>query len=172
MVALERVLAAGYRRPGLLTYHRQENAMVRLHLAAFLAFQLELPPECQVPLLNTADMTGASIRAWFKREKPDVILTTNYPADIHFAEAGLRVPQDVALVSLLRWDTEKKMAGMRPGFERLGTVAVNQLVAKLQHDERGVPADCTTVELEGRWVDGASMPSRPKRPRAGKLVAA
>lgn len=172
MVALERVLAAGYRRPGLLTYHRQENAMVRLHVAAFLAFQLELPPESQVPLLNTADMTGAHIRAWFEKEKPDVILTTNYPTDIHFAEAGLRVPRDVALVSLLRWDTEKKMAGMRPGFERLGTVAVNQLVAQLQHDERGVPANCTTVELEGRWVDGPSMPLLSKRRRGAVSVAA
>lgn len=159
LLALERVLAAGYRRPGLLTLHRQEDAMVRLHVAAFMAHQEELPATERVRLMNSPVMTPATIRAWFDEQRPDVILTTNYPAKIHLAEAGIRVPRDVALVSLLRWDEETGIAGVRPGFERLGTVAINQLVSLLQHDERGIPANCTTLELEGRWTDGPSMPS-------------
>lgn len=158
VMAVERVLAAGYRRPGLLTLHRQEDATVRLHIAAFLAYQEELPSEDRVALMNSPTMTPAKIRSWFDEQKPDVILTTNYPAMIHLKEAGIRVPQDVALVSLSRWDDEVGIAGVMPGFERLGTVAINQLVSLLQHDERGVPTNCTTLELEGRWTDGPSMP--------------
>jgi LacI family transcriptional regulator len=163
VLAMERVLAAGYRRHGLLTLHRQEDAMVRLHVAAFMAFQEELPAESRVALMNSATMTPEKIRSWFDEQKPDVILTTNYPAKIHLKEAGIRVPQDVSLVSLLRWDEETGIAGVRPGFERLGTVAINQLVSLLQHDERGVPENCTTLELEGWWTDGTSMPGI-KRP--------
>jgi DNA-binding LacI/PurR family transcriptional regulator len=162
VTAVERVLAAGYGRPGLLTLHRQEDAMVRLHVAAFMAFQEELPPENRVRLMNSPVMTPATIRTWFDEQRPDVILTTNYPAKIHLAEAGIRVPRDVALVSLLRWDEEAGIAGVRPGFERLGTVAINQLVSLLQHDERGIPENCTTVELEGHWTNGASMPARKR----------
>ena len=136
--------------------------MVRLHVAAFMAFQEELPPENRVALMNSATMTPEKIRAWFDEQKPDVILTTNYPAKIHLAEAGIRVPRDAALVSLLRWDEEAGIAGVRPGFERLGAVAINQLVSLLQHDERGIPENCTTVELEGQWTNGASMPARKR----------
>lgn len=160
LLALDQVWRRGYRRPGLLTLTRQEAAMVKLHIAAFLARQLELPAVSRVALMNSRVMTPETIGEWFRAEKPDVILTTNYPAKLHFKEAGIRVPQDVALVSLLRWDNETGIAGVKPGFDRLGSVAVNQLVSLLQHDERGVPKNCTTVELEGEWMPGPSMPEK------------
>jgi len=162
MLALQQVWAAGYRRPGLLTLRRQDDAMVRLHIAAFLAYQDTLPPESRAGLMSGDSMEPEKIRAWFDEQRPDVILTTNYPARLHFAEAGIRVPQDVALVSLLRWDEQAGMAGVRPRVERLGTVAVNLLVSKLQHDERGIPDHCITVEMEGSWTEGPSMP-RPAK---------
>lgn len=159
LLAMERVLAAGYKRPGLLTLRSQEDAMVKLHVAAFLAQQQEMPPASRVELMNGDSMNPRLIRTWFQEQKPDVILTTNYPAWLHFAEAGIRIPEDVALVSVLRWDDEKGVAGVRPGMERLGLTAMNLLASQLQHDERGIPEDCTTVELEGRWVDDVSMPA-------------
>lgn len=159
LLAIDRAWASGYRRPGLLTLARQENAMMNLHVAAYLAKQLTLPPSSRVALLNTEVMTPETVGEWFHSQKPDVILTTNYPAKIHFEKAGIRVPEDVALVSLLRWDDEEGIAGVKPGFERLGMVAINQLVSQLQHDEHGIPANCTTVELEGHWVSGPSMPA-------------
>ncbi|MDR1281688.1 MAG: LacI family transcriptional regulator [Opitutaceae bacterium] len=162
LLAMEKVLATGYQRPGLLTLRSQEDAMVKLHVAAFLAHQQEMSPKNRVALMNSDAMNPKVIRTWFDEQKPDVILTTNYPARLHFAERGIRIPDDVALVSVLRWDDEKGIAGVRPGMERLGTTAVNLLASQLQHDERGIPESCTTVELEGRWVDDASMPAPAK----------
>lgn len=104
LLAMERVLGAGYRRPRLLTLHRQEDAMVRLHVAAFMAYQQKLAAGNRVRLMNSPQMTPASIRTWFDDQRPDVILTTNYPPNIHPRETGIRVPRDVALVSLLCWD--------------------------------------------------------------------
>lgn len=163
LLALERVAAAGYRRPGLLSLHRQENSMITLHAAAFMAYQMELPPAGRVAVLNSATMSPEHIRSWFDAEQPDVILTTNYPADEHLKEARLRVPKDVALVSLLRWDEKPGIAGVDPSFDRLGTEAINKLVSLLHHDQRGVPKNCTTLELEGLWVDGSSMPKQIRR---------
>lgn len=162
LIAMGKIFEAGYRRPGLLSLRRQEDAMGRGHVAAFLALQEEMSKEGRVALMNSPIMTPHVIRAWFDEQKPDVILTPNYPPKIHLKEAGIRVPEDVALVSLQRWDESAGIAGVRPGFERLGTVAINQLVSLLQHDERGVPANCTTLELEGRWMDGPSMPGVKK----------
>lgn len=158
LLALEKAWASGYRRPGLLTYYPQEHAMMDLHVAAFLAKQRTLPPSSRVAVMDSPATTADAIGDWFRKERPDVILTTNYPAQIYMAEAGIRIPQDVALVSLIRGDDENGIAGVKPGFERLGAVAVDQLVSLLHHGKRGIPKDCTTVEMEGQWIPGASMP--------------
>lgn len=71
-----------------------------------------------------------------------------------------RAPRDVAWVKLLLWDESEDVAGVRPGYDRLGGAAVNLLAGQLQHDEFGVPENPTIVQVEGRWREGATLPRR------------
>lgn len=156
-LAIRMALAAGKRRLGFVSPFRAEEAMENLHLAAFLAWQLEQAPESRVSLLRAnADDWGA-LRGWFDEQRPDVILSTS-AGWAELAAAGIRVPDDVALIKLLLWDRELGEAGVLPGYERLGETAVNQLVALLQHEDYGPPDDPKVVLVDGRWLDGLSLP--------------
>lgn len=157
-IALQQVQAAGYKRPGLLAYRQQSDAMSRLQVGSFLAWHAYSPGGGRADLVSDTGMNDKVIRQWFDAQRPDVILTTNQPANIFFSEAGIRFPRDVALVSLLQYGDAPQIAGVTAGYDRLGAMAVNQLVLRLQHDERGIPENIPTIELEGRWVDGPSMP--------------
>lgn len=165
-MALDRVEERGYRRPGLLAFRPQEVAMDNLHLAAFLAHRDDTKAPLRARPLVTSRMTPDTIRTWFDQEKPDVILTTNYPANLHFDQAGIRVPRDVALVSLGHYKDEPGLAGVLPGNERLGAVAVDLIVSQLHHGRPGIPTHAQTVRMDGCWRDGPSCPLKPARQKS------
>ncbi|MDF3055847.1 MAG: LacI family transcriptional regulator [Rariglobus sp.] len=158
-LALRKVAEAGYSRVGFAADRRSEAAMENLHLAAFLAYQQEIFPEAErvPPFFHDSDDGGEGFRRWFDAHRPGVVLSTVLGRD-ELSEAGLRVPEDVPLVRLLLWNPNEGMAGVRPGYERLGAAAVNLLTGQLQHDAYGVPADPKIVQVEGVWCDGASLP--------------
>lgn len=155
-LALEKAAEAGYSRMGFVASRQAEAAMEDLHLAAFLAFQHEVMPSARVPALFSDGDDAGELRRWFDEHRPEVILSPSLGQG-HLAACGLRVPQDVALIKLLLWDAADEVAGVRPGYERLGAAAVNLLVGQLQHDDYGFPEDPKIVQVEGRWCDGASF---------------
>jgi LacI family transcriptional regulator len=155
LLALRHVTEAGYRRIGLVV-DKEEPTMENLHLAAFYVHQRALPVKQWIPACVSSGDIGA-LRAWFNRYRPDVILNADMPLQ-YLEKAGIRVPQDVALVSLLRWDDQAGIAGVLPGYERLGTSAINLLASQLHHNETGVPANPHIMLTEGSWIDGESLP--------------
>ncbi|MFA6960921.1 MAG: LacI family DNA-binding transcriptional regulator [Opitutaceae bacterium] len=158
-LALRKVIDAGYERIGFIAGRDSEAAMEDLHLAAFLAYQQTLKKARRVTPLLYDGQTAAEIRRWFSTCRPDVILSTSAGVD-ELAEAGVRVPDDAALVKLLLWDKTEGAAGVMPGYERLGAAAIDLLAGQLQHDDYGVPEDPKIMQVEGRWCDGASLPVR------------
>jgi len=58
-----------------------------------------------------------------------------------------------------------------------GGVAMRTLAGLIHQNERGIPQYCRRILVEGRWIDGASLPpartapllaaTRKKRARAG-----
>lgn len=162
-LALQKAVEAGYSKIGFITDEKSEATMENLHLAAFLAYQREIPEAERIPALFHEDGDEAQdVRRWYARHRPEIILSTSAGTDVLEA-AGLRVPRDVALVKLLLWDANEGVAGVLPGYERLGATAINLLVGQLQHDDYGVPEDPKIVQVEGRWCDGASFPSVPAK---------
>lgn len=149
-LALAHAVAAGYSKIGFVVPWEAEAAMENLHLAAFLAYQQDVAVKERIPPLLMAGDDAGALRRWFEKHKPEVVLTTTVEV------AELRVPW----VKLLLWDEGDDVAGVRPGYERLGAAAVNLLAEQLQHDDRGVPADPKIVQVEGRWCDGRSLPVR------------
>ena len=149
-LALRRVAEAGYSKIGFVARRESEATMENLHLAAFLAWQQGVTAEGRVPPLLIARDDTEAVRRWFDAHRPEAVLTTTAEA----AELG------VPWAKLLLWDEGDGVAGVRPGYERLGAAAVNLLAEQLQHDDRGVPEDPKIVQVEGRWCDGVSLRAR------------
>lgn len=156
-LAIRKATEAGYSKIGFVANRSAEAAMENLHLAAFLAWRAERPEADRVPPLFVGGGEAGELRRWFDEWKPEVVLTTAAEA-ADLAAARMGAPGDMAWVNLLLWDTAGGVAGVRPGYERLGVAAVNLLAGQLLHDEWGVPADPKIVMVEGRWHDGASLP--------------
>jgi hypothetical protein len=48
----------------------------------------------------------------------------------------------------------------------VGRVALATLAGLIHQNERGIPQYCRRVLVEGRWVDGTSLPARSAGSRA------
>lgn len=159
-LAIRKALEAGHVRLGFVSPGNAEAAMENLHLAAFLAWQQEIVPERRVPPLLADVDDWPALRDWYAKHRPTVILSTS-AGRVEMAAAGIRTPDDVALVKLLLWDRELGESGVLPGYERLGEAAVNLLASQLQHDDFGPPDDPKVVLVDGRWSAGETLVAPP-----------
>ncbi|MCX8090186.1 MAG: LacI family transcriptional regulator [Verrucomicrobiae bacterium] len=155
------LLQRGYQRPGLLVsawYDRAEGLVPR---GAFLAEQWELPPSRRVPPLFFEDLEAAAERqlpAWLRRWSPDAVICADSRVRGVLERLGYHVPQDLGLAHLNVAEDVKGWSGIDEQHEFIGAAAVDMVVAQLEHNERGLPANPRSVLIDGRWVDGETTP--------------
>ncbi len=158
LLAVENCRRLGYRRIG---YIISQELSIRLEnrWRASLEFALQAGParDRVRPLMppHTEDIPGA-IADWCSRERPDVVIMSELNPHGRYA-----LPRKVGLVSLsLEEPAVGRVAGIFQDNRRMGAVAIEHLVARLERCEFG-PDDRGRLHLlAGRWVDGASAPGR------------
>ena len=166
LIAFDGIWDHGYRRVGLVT-----SAHTRTRFSAgYLLGQMRHSVSRLMPplVLNEDDDAGSRTRlaAWMKREKPDAILTDMPILRGMLQGLGIRVPQHVGLATTSVLDGCAD-AGIYQNSKEIGRVAVQLLISLLHHNETGIPEICREVLIEGRWVDGKTLPLRkPRRTNA------
>ena len=75
------------------------------------------------------------------------------------------MPQDFAYADILLPATDPAWAGGWVHQERLGEIAVEQLVHRLESNALGAPATATTTLIGGSWQEGESLPPRQTKVR-------
>lgn len=163
MIAFENIRSLGYRRIGMVSYRKQGTRMTRF-LAGYLYAQLQTTAKENLlsPFILEEDNPNLDQRqfiAWLKRTKPDVILTDVVALREMLARAGYRVPQDIGLAALSILDGNAD-AGIDQNSHVIGKAAVQLLISLINHNERGIPEVCRELLIEGRWVNGATLPSK------------
>jgi LacI family transcriptional regulator len=173
MIKLLRELhARGYRRPGLVTETWRDERLQGRRQASFHAFQHSgidldaIPPH----LVNKVERHAFC--DWFRQWQPDVVLA-HFPEMIGWMEScGARVPETHGYVSLNTAYQKSGFAGLDQQPREIGTRAIEQLVAQIQRNERGVPAWPTTTTILSRWIEGPTLrsaqPSKPTRSVASR----
>jgi LacI family transcriptional regulator len=165
--AMQKVRAAGYKRPALITTKQFDEFVRQGWSAGFLVEQQWLPPEDRIPIFHTTDAAadsaeGKQIREefarWLQIHQPDVILSYSQFALPLLNALNVSVPRDVAYVELFLQNTSGEFAGMRENCVRVGEVAVEFLAGQLQQNRVGIPAYPMATLVEGTWFDGASLP--------------
>lgn len=72
--------------------------------------------------------------------------------------AGYRVPEDVGLASTSLADCNCD-CGVDQNSVEIGAVAMRTLAGLVHQNERGIPKHCRRILVEGRWIDGPSLPA-------------
>ncbi len=187
-LAMRKTLVAGYRRLGFVMHRGWDHAVDHNWTAGFLGEQQQLPHRDRVPAhlfpeanpvsgwFNETDASVAAAREpfekWFRRHRPEVILSKGAYVLPAMRQMGLRIPQDVAFVDLFLDEPNGTIAGVHQNHEAVGALAVEILAGQLQHNKFGVPAIATSTFIEGTWFDGASCPPRPASPSRGRRSGA
>jgi LacI family transcriptional regulator len=176
-LAMRRLAALGYRRPGFVVHRGWNHAVDNNWTAGYGAALEELPgcarlpvhvfPAAQ-PVARWFHETNASVRAdagpfarWLARHRPEVVIAKAAYVLPLIKAMGLRIPRDLAFADLFLNRAGGRIGGVRQNHDRVGGMAVEIVSGQLQHDKFGVPAIALKTYVDGTWFDGASCPPRP-----------
>ena len=173
-LAMQKVMAAGYRRIGFVMHRGWDHAVDHLWTAGFLCEQQHLGHRERVPAHifpaahpverwfneNNAPVLAerAALEKWLRHYKPEVVISKGDFVRPVLRDMGLKIPRDLAFVDVFLEDFGGATAGVRQNHQTVGGVAVEILAGQLQHNKFGVPEIPTTTYVEGTWFDGASCP--------------
>jgi len=164
MLALEKLREYGHRRIGFAIDRDQNMRSGSSFLGGYLAGQNLLPPKERVaPLvIGRIPDTGLieEVASWFRKYKPDAVITGQAEVPRTLIAHGLRIPEDIALAMLAAEDS-REWARVNQNSWEIGRMAVDMLIGMIYRNERGVPAMPHRVFIEGRWMDGPSAVRRP-----------
>jgi LacI family transcriptional regulator len=179
-LAMQKVMAAGYRRIGFVMHRGWDHAVDHLWTAGFLCEQQHLTPRERVPahifpeplpVERWFNENNAPVEAdidafaqWFEKHRPEVVISKASFVLPLLKKMGRRIPRDVSFVDVFLEKTDGATAGVRQNHETVGAVAVEILAGQLQHNKFGVPEIPTTTFVEGTWFDGATCPPRVSPP--------
>ena len=166
ITAMDTIKQRGYRRPGMLMQVRRDERIELRQTAAFRAFQATYFPDKPVPILIRAEapLLEEDFPAWFRRHKPDIVLS-------HFEETldwmtacGARVPETHGFVALNVTTCRRPAAGLDLQGRPIGSRAAEMLIGQILRNERGLPAG-PSRRPRGTLGGGADHP-RGLRPGA------
>lgn len=153
---LERV---GYRRIGLVS-SRGFDAYTSPGLAAGVVWQhIQGRAEQVRPLLHDGE-TPTGVTEWYRREKPDAIITRGVvDAAVIVSELKLRFPGRVGL-AVTNLEGSRSFAGMEVHALDLGVAAIDQLHARVQTRQSGIPLLTAETMIRGTWRAGPTIRAR------------
>lgn len=171
--AVRQILAAGYKKIGLVMPRWRDDFVDQAWSAGFLTEQQRLPAATRIPiLLYQNDRVDALppygftnpaialpvLENWYRRHRPEVIISYSPCVRGRLDQLGLSVPHDVAYVDMFLERNDGRIAGLRQNCERVGEAAVEILVSQLRQNLVGLPAVRSSTLIEGVWCDGESLP--------------
>ncbi len=162
---LEYLSKRGYRRIGFITDSENELRGGHLWNAGFLEYQNRVvTPTDRVPILRIPkpellfEATDfESMHFWYKRNKPDVVITFRSRILDYFQRLGYKVPDDFGYM-VLNWSSKTDgCSGYRQCHEEMAEVAVNIVSERLYNNERGELTKPRTTLLRGDFVEGFTL---------------
>lgn len=145
-VALDRLATRGCRRVGIVLGMDPKQHMVEHVLGAWAGWCVRERLPMPAPLVCTP-LQASDVKDWFKREKPDGILSN----------VGLRdwVPKKIKQFRVGLISGGGGFPAVVPDLEAIGSAAVDMVVAQILRSETGVPRGRKTMLLSGLLVEDA-----------------
>lgn len=155
LLAVQKCRELGYRRIGLVISRQLSDRLESRWLAGSRLAEDGIPKRDRVKRLmpeKTSDIVG-TLPGWYAKEKPDVIIMSELNPRGHY-----QIPAKVGLVSLSLEEPIGFLTGIFQDNRRMGAIAIEHLVARLERCEFG-PDDRGRLHLlAGQWVAGKTAP--------------
>jgi len=165
MLAFEEIRKRGYRRIGFFTDETEIRQNGHLFEGGFLTAQRLVDESERLPVfvLNNYPVPERkkALAAWIRKNKVEAIFTNLGEASSMLESIGVSVPDDVGLAATTLLDTPVD-AGIDQEPEEIGRVALLMLNSLINVGDRGIPKIFRQILVEGRWVNGMSLPDRTK----------
>lgn len=158
MLAVRHCRGLGYRRIGFVINRELSERLENRWLGACRCAIAEAPRSGRVePLLvDRAAVKIAAMAAWYAREKPDVVIMSDVDPRGHYP-----LPPQVGMVSLsIEEPSRGVLTGIYQDHRRLGAIAIEHLVARLERCEFGSDDRGRLHLVAGQWEPGITAPGR------------
>ncbi len=167
LMALQTMSRYGYHRIGLVVCGDFDRRLGGNYTGGFYAAQKLFKLKDTIPPLMTDETSyreqpataRESLVKWMEKHRPDAILTSVPQVPGMIRELGFRIPEQVAVAGTSIYDVPVE-AGINQHSAAIGRIAVEQLVAQINVNERGEPAAPCRILVESLWQDGNSLPRR------------
>lgn len=162
-LAVQKLQEAGCRRIGLAMAAPSSARVEQMWEGGFIVGQPHLPLQTRGKLVYLPSvLEQGPFLAWLRKAKIDgLVVGGDNGRRIYewLKESGKRVPTDVAIAFLnLMGAGLAGAAGIDQEFEALGATGFDMVVEQCYHNERGIPAKPRDVLIDGRWIDGFTVP--------------
>ena len=152
---LDQLETMGYRRPALWLQRRVDEVSESAYSSAFLGWRYH--DRRAKPLLWLfGDLAPEAMRRKIKDHRPDVIICSHSDMAKLLREAGIAVPEDVALTHLNLASDVEGWSGIDQRQETIGSTAMELLNTLLNAGQTGL-VDCSqTLSIPGIWKQGTT----------------
>tara|TARA_R110002111_G_scaffold193867_1_gene260143 strand:- start:457 stop:1233 length:777 start_codon:yes stop_codon:yes gene_type:complete len=158
VLIMQKLRRLGYRRVSLLLDDYMMTISEHRWLAGYLVSrELFDWPHWIAPAIFKERMSPKSLKAWYRRERPDAIITdADFWNEKLVPILGLECPRDVG-VALISVGRDSFFSGIVENAEVVGATAAEQLVSMDQRDNRGLTNVPRRVLVPGNWNEGLSL---------------
>jgi len=147
----------GYSRIGLAMPRSQDERVNHHWRAAFLTGQsLRTKPARHLAPFLPEKWSKSAFEEWFRKSRPDCLITIGRDAAGWLARMGIRTPRDVGLANVDLSPDMHGITGIDQNSRKVGAAAVDLLISQMRHNERGIPAVPRIVMVEGTFIRGST----------------
>ncbi|MBK9138948.1 MAG: LacI family DNA-binding transcriptional regulator [Verrucomicrobia bacterium] len=158
-LALEQMLRLGCHRPALAVPLVGESRQGFRWAGAFCGNWFALMPGAAEPLIYRDTWEETAFRRWLRAVKPDAVLALTDDVFAWLEAAGqLRGPKP-RFIHLAANTSRLAVPGVCQDFAAVGAAAAQMLDGQLRRNERGIPAEPTTLTVAGTWREGSLQPT-------------
>jgi len=157
--AFERMRSLGYRRIGLVTAKDMDVQRSDLLHAGILCEQAKLSIEERVPpLAMKAKHPAHSVSTWLQSYSVDAVLADQATFRRIAVAVGRARARKLGWACLDVTEAAPEAAGIVVDYERMGAVAVEQVVSLMRVHQRCHPSEASTTFVSAGWREGKTLP--------------
>ncbi len=163
-MAMAKAIGRGYQRIGAALYHHDPPMLDDFARLSAIRGGVTSPANTnlQGAVLLSKPGDDSRLAKWVREKRLDAIIVFSVGQYHSLVEQGIRVPQDVGIITLHYHDDlySRHITGVLQQDLEIGSAAANHMDHMIRHHERGIPAVAQHIVIGGKWMEGSTLPDK------------